>query len=316
MINKSSKIYIAGHNGLVGSAIKKELEQQNYTNLVVKSHDELDLTDSSSVQAFFKKEKPQYVIIAAAKVGGILANSKYPVEFMLENLKIQNNIIENAYKSKVKKLIFLGSSCIYPKNAPQPIKEDDLLSSKLEQTNEAYALAKICGVKLCEYCNKEYNTDFISVMPCNLYGENDTYDKENAHVIPMLIEKFHNAKTSQSPTVELWGDGTPLREFLISSELARGVILLLEQENNKHLGSIINIGSGEEITINDLAILIKDVIAYKGQITYNTTKPNGTMRKILDNSKINSLGWKNNISLEEGIKLAYNDFLKKKGYLK
>ena len=316
MINKSSKIYIAGHNGLVGSAIKKELEQQNYTNLVVKSHDELDLTDSSSVQAFFKKEKPQYVIIAAAKVGGILANSKYPVEFMLENLKIQNNIIENAYKSKVKKLIFLGSSCIYPKNAAQPLKEEYLLTSPLEQTNEAYALAKICGVKLCEYYNKEYQMDFISVMPCNLYGENDTYDKENAHVIPMLIEKFHNAKTSQSPTVELWGDGTPLREFLISSELARGVILLLEQENNKHLGSIINIGSGEEITINDLAILIKDVVAYKGQITYNTTKPNGTMRKILDNSKINSLGWKNNISLEEGIKLAYNDFLKKKGYTK
>lgn len=309
-MNKSSKIYIAGHNGLVGSAIKNELEKQDFCNLVFKTHDELDLTNSANVKTFFELEKPEYIILAAAKVGGILANSTYPVEFMLENIKIQTNIIENAYKYNVKKLIFLGSSCIYPKNSPQPIKEEYLLTSELEKTNEAYALAKICGIKLCEYYNKEYNTNFLSVMPCNLYGENDTYDKNNAHVIPMLIEKFHHAKTNNIEAVEIWGDGTPLREFLYASDLAEAIVLLLSQPKNE--ANIINIGSGEEISIHDLALTIKKVVGYQGKIIYNQNKPNGTMRKLLDNSKINALGWKRKIDLETGLILAYKDFLSQK----
>lgn len=314
-MDKTSKIYIAGHTGLVGSAVKKELEKEGFSNLILKKHEELDLTNTGQVQLFFEQEKPEYVILAAAKVGGILANSTYPVEFMLENLKIQNNIIENAYKYNVKKLIFLGSSCIYPKNAPQPLKEEYLLSSELEKTNEAYALAKICGVKLCQYYNREYNTNFISVMPCNIYGENDTYDTKNAHVIPMLIEKIHNAKVLNAKNVELWGDGTPLREFLSSSELAKAIVLLLN-DNLNNRGDIINIGSGEEISIQDLADLIKDVVEYDGKIVYDSSKPNGTMRKLLDNTKIISIGWKNQVQLKEGLKLAYNDFLNQKGLSK
>ncbi len=309
-MDKSSKVYIAGADGLVGSAIKNELQNSGYTNLLYKSHNELDLTNSNLVNNFFAEEKPECVIIAAAKVGGILANSKYPVEFMLENLKIQNNIIECSHNYNVKKLIFLGSSCIYPKCAQQPIKEEYLLTSELEQTNEAYALAKICGVKLCEYYSKEYGDNFISVMPCNLYGLNDTYDEENAHVIPMLIEKFHNAKINNSPKVEIWGDGTPLREFLCASQLAKAIVTLLESDI-KSLGHIINIGSGEEISINDLAMLIKEIVNYDGEIVFDKSKPNGTMRKLLDNTKINSIGWKNELRLVDGLKLAYEDFLKR-----
>lgn len=310
-MNKSSKIYVAGHSGLVGSAIVQELECAGFLNLIYKSHNELDLTNYNLVDKFFAKERPECVVIAAAKVGGILANSKYPVEFMLENLKIQNNLIECSHKYAVKKLIFLGSSCIYPKSAPQPIKEEYLLSSSLEKTNEAYALAKICGVKLCEYYNKEYGDDFISVMPCNLYGQNDTYDKENAHVIPMLIQKFHNAKINNIPSVEIWGDGTPLREFLCATDLAKAIVVLLTSKVNLQ-ESIINIGSGEEITIKDLAILIKEVVGYSGEIVFDSTKPNGTLRKLLDNSKINSLGWEKSINLKEGIMLAYVDFSNRK----
>ncbi len=309
-MDKINKIYIAGHTGLVGSAIVHELLSQGFLNLIYKTHDELDLTNYNLVDEFFAMEKPEYVIIAAAKVGGILANSKYPVEFMLENLKIQNNLIECAYKHNVKKLIFLGSSCIYPKNAPQPIKEEYLLSSKLEQTNEAYALAKICGVKLCQYYNQEYNTNFVSIMPCNLYGENDTYDNENAHVIPMLIQKFHNAKTNNLPFVEIWGDGTPLREFLCSKDLAKAIILLLKSETTSH-ESIINIGSSEEISIKDLALLIKEIVNYNGEIIFDKTKPNGTMQKLLDNTKINSTGWKKELALSDGLRLVYEDYLKR-----
>ena len=309
-MNKSSKIYIAGATGLVGSAIKNELQNSGYTNLLHKAHNELDLTNLNLVDNFFAEEKPDCVIIAAAKVGGILANSKYLVEFMLENLKIQNNIIECSHKYNVKKLIFLGSSCIYPKNSPQPIKEEYLLSSELEETNEAYALAKICGVKLCEYYKREYGDDFISVMPCNLYGLNDRYDEQNAHVIPMLIEKFYIAKINNLPKVEIWGDGTPLREFLCSSELAKAIVMLLECDF-KSLNSVINIGSGEEISIKDLALLIKDIVNYEGEIVFDKSKPNGTMRKLLDSTKINTLGWENKLKLVDGLKLAYDDFSKR-----
>lgn len=307
-MNKSDKIYVAGHNGLVGSAIIRELEKQGFLNLVYATHDELDLTQKDKVEVFFSKECPQYVILAAAKVGGILANSNYPVEFMSENLKIQLNIIESAYKYNVKKLVFLGSSCIYPKNTPHPIKEEYLLSSNLEPTNEAYALAKICGVKLCEYYNNQYNTEFLSVMPCNLYGKNDTYDNQNSHVIPMLIDKFHNAKVNKLPFVEIWGDGTPLREFLYVDDLAKAILFLLESDF-KNIGNIINIGSSEEISIKDLALMIKSIVKYDGNIVFDKSKPNGTMRKLLDNSKLNSLGWKSTTKLFDGLNIVYNDYL-------
>ena len=310
-MNKDSKIYIAGHTGLVGSAIKAELEKQGYSNLVFKTHNELDLTNTADVKNFFEQEKPQFVIIASAKVGGILANSTYPVEFMLENLKIQNNLIELSYQYNVEKLIFLGSSCIYPKDAPQPIKEEYLLTSELEKTNEAYALAKICGVKLCEYYNKEYNKDFISIMPCNLYGINDTYDDKNAHVIPMLIKKFHEAKIQNKLQVEIWGTGEPLREFLFAEDLAQAIVLLLTSDT-KQLETIINIGSSKEISINDLAVTLKQIIGYNGEITFDSTKPNGTMRKLLDNTKINKLGWQAKTELIIGLKKAYSDFISRK----
>lgn len=308
-MKKNDKIYIAGHRGLVGSAIKREFEEQGFTGILVKTHRELDLTDSAAVAEFFEKEKPQYVILAAAKVGGILGNNTYPVEFFTENMKIQLNVIENSFKNNVKKLLFLGSSCIYPKNASQPMKEEYLLSSKLEKTNEMYALAKISGLKLCSAYNREYGTDYISVMPCNLYGLNDNYDLKNAHVLPMLVRRFHEAKVNNQSEVVVWGTGMPKREFMYAGDLAKAVVFLLKNKSASEIGEFINIGTGEEITIFELAELIKDVVGFKGRIVFDTSKPDGTMRKLMDVSRINNLGWHAQTSLKDGIKLVYEDFL-------
>lgn len=311
-MDKNAKIFVAGHRGLVGSAIKKELEENGYKNLLTRTHKELDLTDSSSVKDFFKLEKPDYVILSAAKVGGIHGNNTYPVEFFTENMKIQLNVIENSFKNNVKKLLFLGSSCIYPKNAPQPMKEEYLLSSVLEKTNEMYALAKISGLKLCASYNREYGTDYISVMPCNLYGLNDNYDNENAHVLPMLIRRFHEAKEAGLKEVIVWGTGTPLREFMYAGDLAKAVVFLMENKSAKDIGEFINIGTGKEVTILELAQLIKKVVGYEGRLVFDKTKPDGTMRKLMDVSRINSLGWKAETELEEGIEIVYRDFLNSK----
>ena len=308
-MNKNLKIYIAGHRGLVGSAIKREFERKGYANLVYRTHSELDLTDTNAVKDFFKKEKPDWVIQAAAKVGGILGNNTYPVEFMLENLKIQNNIIENSYKNNVSKLLFLGSSCIYPRITPQPMKEEYLLSNYLEKTNEGYALAKICGIKLCNYYNKEYGTDYISVMPCNLYGVGDNYHPENAHVIPMLIRRFHEAKENNLKEVTVWGTGTPRREFLFADDLAEACVFLMEDKNAADIGEFINIGSGFDMSISEIAELIKDTVGFKGKLKYDTTKPDGTPLKLMDVSKINTLGWSAKTPLKDGLKIAYSDFL-------
>ena len=308
-MNKDSKIYIAGHRGLVGSAIKRELEQKGYTNLLCKTHSELDLTDSKSVEEFFENERPEYVILSAAKVGGIQGNNTYPVEFFTENMKIQLNVIGNSYKTGVKKLLFLGSSCIYPKNAPQPMKEEYLLSSTLEKTNEMYALAKISGLKLCASYNREYGTNYISVMPCNLYGLNDNYDTRNAHVLPMLVRRFHEAKEQNLPQVTVWGTGTPLREFMYAGDLASAVVYLLENKNADEIGEFINIGTGTEVTILELAQKIKKIVGYEGELVFDKTKPDGTMRKLMDVSRINALGWEAKTTLEEGIKIVYDDFL-------
>lgn len=309
-MNKDIKIYIAGHKGLVGSAIKREFERKGYTNLVYRTHSELDLTDSNAVAEFFEQEKPDWVVQAAAKVGGIYGNNTYPVEFMLENLKIQNNIIENSYKTGVKKLLFLGSSCIYPKNTPQPMKEEHLLSDYLEKTNEGYALAKICGIKLCSYYNREYGTNYMSVMPCNLYGIGDNYHPQNAHVIPMLIRRFHEAKEQGLGEVTVWGTGTPRREFLFADDLAEAVVFLMETKDAKDIGEFINIGSGKDMTIAEIAELIKETVGFDGALVYDKTKPDGTMLKLMDVSKINALGWKAKTSLKDGLKIAYKDYLR------
>ena len=311
-MNKDIKIYIAGHRGLVGSAIKREFEKKGYTNLVYRTHSELDLTDSNAVAEFFEQEKPVWVVQAAAKVGGIVGNNTYPVEFMLENLKIQNNIIENSYKTGVKKLLFLGSSCIYPKNTPQPMKEEYLLSDYLEKTNEGYALAKICGIKLCSYYNREYGTNYMSVMPCNLYGIGDNYHPQNAHVIPMLIRRFHEAKELGLKEVTVWGTGTPRREFLFADDLAEAVVFLMETKDAKDIGEFINIGSGKDMTIAEIAELIKETVGFDGALVYDKTKPDGTMLKLMDVSRINTLGWKSKTELKKGLKIAYEDFLKNK----
>lgn len=311
-MEKNSKIFVAGHRGLVGSAIKKELEEKGYKNLLTRTHKELDLTDTSAVKTFFEENKPEYVILSAAKVGGIQGNNTYPVEFFTENMKIQLNVIENSFKNNVKKLLFLGSSCIYPKNAPQPMKEEYLLSSELETTNEMYALAKISGLKLCASYNREYDTDYISVMPCNLYGLNDNYDKENAHVLPMLVRRFHEAKEDGLKEVVVWGTGTPLREFMYAGDLAKAVVYLMENKSAKEIGEFINIGTGKEVTILELAQLIKKVVGYEGRLVFDKTKPDGTMRKLMDVSRINSLGWKAETDLETGIKIVYQDFLNSK----
>ncbi|MEI0843411.1 GDP-L-fucose synthase [Brachyspira pilosicoli] len=304
------KIYIAGHRGLVGSAIDRMLTKKGYSNIIRKTHSELDLRNREDVFKFFEKEKPEWVFLSAAKVGGIYANNTYPVDFLLYNLQIQNNIIEASYAYGVEKLMFLGSSCIYPKECPQPIKEEYLLSGYLESTNRPYALAKITGIELCESYNRQYNTNYIAVMPCNLYGINDNYHAENAHVIPMLIRRFHEAKINNLKETVIWGSGTPLREFMCSDDLAEACIYLMENKDAKDIGKFINIGSGKEVTIKELAELIKKVVGFTGEIKLDSSKPDGTMRKLLDVSKINALGWKYKTELEDGLKIAYEDFLK------
>lgn len=303
MMDKNAKIYVAGHNGLVGSAILRELQKNGYFNLLTKTRKELDLTRQDLVESFFDKENPEYVFLAAAKVGGILANDNYPADFIRENLTIETNIINSAYKNKVKKLLFLGSSCIYPKDSPQPIKEEYLLTGELEQTNKAYAIAKIAGIIMCQSYNKQYGTNFISAMPTNLYGEGDNFDLENSHVLPAMIRKFDDAKKNNLKEVILWGTGTPKREFLYVDDLAEACLFLM---NNYNSSEIINIGTGEDLSILELANLIKDVVGYKGNIVWDSSKPDGTPRKLLDVSKIHSLSWKHSISLKDGIKKTYS----------
>ena len=308
MSNLNKKIYIAGHRGLVGSAFLKACEKQGHKNIVTKSHSELDLTDSSQTKDFFEKNKPDWVFLAAAKVGGIHGNSTYPTEFLLDNLKIQNNVLECALEYKVDKLLFLGSSCIYPKDCPQPIKEDYLLSNKLEPTNEAYAIAKIAGIKLCHAMNQQYGTDFLSVMPSNLYGPNDNYHPENGHALPMLLRRIHEAKEAGADIVTVWGTGKPMREFLYSEDLANACLFLLEKCSAKDIGELINIGTGLDCTIEELAETIKEVVGFNGSLNFDTSKPDGTMRKVVDTTKINNLGWKSEVSLREGLKKTYKDF--------
>ena len=305
------KIFVAGHRGLVGGAILRELKNKGYKNFALKTHSELDLEDTKAVEDFFAQEKPDWVFLAAAKVGGIYANNTYPVDFLLKNLKIQNNIFESSFKHKVKKFMFLGSSCIYPKNAPQPIKEEYLLSSKLEPTNEPYALAKICGIKLANAYNRQFGTNYISVMPCNLYGIGDNYHSENAHVVPMLIRRFHEAKMHGDKTVTAWGTGTPLREFLFSDDLARACVYLMENKNANEIGEFINIGSGKEKTIKEIVELVKKTVEFEGEVVWDKTKPDGTPRKLMDVSRINALGWSAQVELEDGLKIAYQDFLER-----
>ncbi len=304
-MNRKSKIYIAGHQGLVGSALVKKLEQKGYNNLILKTRKELDLLDSAAVKKFFETEKPDYVFLAAAKVGGILANDAYPADFIRENLTIQNNIIHNAYLTKVKKLLFLGSSCIYPKNCPQPIKEEYLLSGKLEDTNKAYSIAKIAGIIECQSYNKQYGTNFISVMPTNLYGPNDNFDLKTSHVLPALIRKFHEAKINNKKEVEVWGTGAAKREFLYVDDLADACLFLI---NNYNKSEIINIGAGEDISIKELAETIKKITEFKGKIIWDKSKPDGTPRKLLDVNRLRDLGWKHKINLKEGIEKVYKTY--------
>ncbi|KKR21162.1 MAG: NAD-dependent epimerase/dehydratase [Parcubacteria group bacterium GW2011_GWE2_39_37] len=306
-MNKNSKIYIAGHKGLVGSALVRELTKQGYDNLILKTRRELDLLDGVAVANFFQTEKPEYVFLAAAKVGGILANNDFPADFIYQNLQIQNNIIHNAYLNNVTKLLFLGSSCIYPKNCPQPIKEEYLLSGQLEPTNEPYAIAKITGIKMCQSYNRQYGTNFISVMPTNLYGPNDNFDLNSSHVLPALIRRFHEAKINNAKEVVVWGTGAPKREFLHVDDLATACIFLMENYNDSE---IINIGTGEDVSIKELAETIKKISDFKGELVWDTSKPDGTPRKLLDVSKINNLGWKHKIELEKGIRLTYDWYLK------
>lgn len=306
VMEKNAKIYVAGHRGMVGSAIVRALKNQGYTNIITRTSKELDLRRQIDVEEFFVKEKPDYVFLAAAKVGGILANNEAPADFMYDNMILEMNVIHEAYKNNVKKLMFLGSSCIYPRMAPQPMKEDCLLTSELEKTNEAYALAKISGLKYCEYLNRQYNTDFISVMPTNLYGPNDNYHPEHSHVLPALIRRFHEAKENNLNEVVIWGTGTPLREFLYVDDLANACVYLM----NTYSGNeTVNLGTGKELSIKELAELVKKVVGFKGNITFDTTKPDGTPRKLLDVSKLEKLGWTYKTELEDGIKLAYEDFL-------
>jgi len=303
------KVFVAGHKGLVGSALVRRLLGGGYRNIITAGRQELDLLDPAAVSEFFRAKQPEIVYLAAAKVGGIYANNTYPADFILDNLKIQDNVIESAWRHGVKKLLFLGSSCIYPKLAPQPLKEECLLTSPLEPTNEPYAIAKIVGIKLCSAMNRQYGTDFISVMPANLYGLNDNYHPENAHVIPMLLRRFHEAKAAHLPSVTIWGSGKPLREFLYVDDMAEACVFLMENFKASDIGELINIGSGEECTVRALAELIRDVIGFKGDILLDPTKPDGTLRKLLDVSHIHKLGWIHATSLREGLKKAYDDFL-------
>ena len=309
-MNKDSKIYVAGHRGMVGSAIMRELRKQGYTNIITRSHAELDLTRQEAVESFFAAERPEYVFLAAAKVGGIVANQSAPADFIYDNMMLEMNVINAAWKNGCKKLEFLGSSCIYPRMAPQPMTEGCLLSGALEKTNEAYALAKISGLKYCGFLNRQYGTDFISVMPTNLYGPNDNYHPEHSHVMPALIRRFHEAKVSGAPSVTCWGDGSPLREFLYVDDLAELCVFLM---NNYSGNETVNAGTGKEISIKDLTALVAKVVGYEGRIEWDTTRPNGTPRKLLDVSKAAALGWTYHTELEDGIRLAYQDYLNGKG---
>ena len=307
-MDSSAKIYVAGHRGMVGSALVRRLLAERYENIVVRTSRELDLRNQQAVSEFFETERPDYVFLAAAKVGGIMANNVYRADFLYDNLQIQNNVIHNAYLTDVKKLMFLGSSCIYPKMAPQPLKEDYLLTGPLEYTNEPYAIAKITGIKMCENYRKQYGCHFISAMPTNLYGPNDNYDLNNSHVLPAMIRKFHEAKTDGKPFVELWGTGSPLREFLHADDLADACVFLMKTYDGEQF---VNIGVGEDISIKNLAELIKETVGYEGELHWNTDKPDGTPRKLMDVSRLHNMGWKHKYDLEEGIKITYQDFLSK-----
>lgn len=319
-INKNTKIYVAGHRGMVGSAIVRQLQAKGFNNLVMRAHAELDLTNQEAVADFFQEEKPEQVYLAAAKVGGIYANNTYPAEFIYQNLMMQANVIHQAFKVGVKKLLFLGSSCIYPKMAPQPMAEDALLTGKLEATNEPYAIAKIAGIKLCESYNRQYGkshgVDYRSVMPTNLYGPGDNYHPENSHVIPALIRRFHEAKESNAPKVVIWGTGTPMREFLYVDDMAAASVFVMELDQQTYdlhtqpMQSHINVGYGHDVTIKELAITVGQVIGYKGQITFDTAKPDGTPRKLMNSDRIRAMGWRPQVSLTEGLAVAYQDFLR------
>ena len=307
-MNLDAKIYVAGHRGLVGSAIVRNLEAKGYKNIICRTHKELDLTNQEAVRTFFEEEKPEYVFLAAAKVGGIHANNTYPADFIYDNLMIQNNVIKAAHDFKVKKLLFLGSTCIYPKMAPQPIKEEYLLTGSLEETNEAYAVAKIAGLEMCKFFKRQYGDNFISCMPTNLYGPNDNFDLKNSHVLPALIRKFHEAKVNNSEVVEVWGTGTPLREFLYVDDMADACVFLMENyDGEQH----VNIGTGEEVSIRELAETVKKVVGFDGELVFNTDMPDGTPRKLTTVDKLHGLGWKHKVSLNEGIKRAYNWFINK-----
>lgn len=301
---KDSKIYIAGHNGMVGSAIFRLLKSEGYSNILIKTSSDLDLRNQDQVKKFFEREKPEYVFLAAAKVGGILANSTYKAEFLYDNMMIQNNVIHHSYKNNIKKLLFLGSSCIYPKHAPQPLKEEYLLTDSLESTNEPYAIAKISGIKMCEFYRDQYGCNFISAMPTNLYGPNDNYDLKSSHLVPALLRKFFHAKQNLSESVEIWGDGTPFREFLHVDDCASACIFLMKNYNDKQF---LNVGTGVEHSIKQVADLIKDKIGFKGGLEFNTNYPNGTPRKLMDVSRINQLGWRHKISFEEGVENVLNN---------
>ena len=307
-MNLNSKIYVAGHRGMVGSAIVANLKSKGFNNIIERTSSELNLINQQAVADFFEKEKPEYVFLAAAKVGGIIANNTYRADFIYENLMIQNNIIHQSYLNGIKKLMFLGSSCIYPKLAPQPLKEESLLTGLLEETNEPYAIAKIAGIKMCDAYRDQYNCNFISVMPTNLYGFNDNYDLQNSHVLPALLRKFHEAKINNDSEVSVWGTGAPLREFLHATDMADACVFLMLNYNEK---GFVNIGSGTEISIKDLAYLVKNIVGFEGEIVFDTTKPDGTPRKLMDVSKLSKMGWKYSIALEDGINKVYqNKFLK------
>lgn len=304
-LEKHSRIYVAGHRGLVGSAIWRELQRQGFTNLTARTHAELELLDTQAVRKFYADTKPEFVFVAAARVGGILANNNHPAQFLYENLQVQNNLIHGAYEAGVTKLLFLGSSCIYPKLAPQPLKEEYLLSGPLEPTNEWYAIAKIAGVKMCQAYRRQYGRHFISAMPTNMYGPNDNYDLEDSHVLPALIRKFHEAKISGAPSVTCWGSGAPRREFLHADDLGRACVFLMQNYDEEQF---INVGSGSDVTIRELAETIRRIIGFSGEIVWDTSKPDGTPRKLMDSSRLLALGWKPEVDFEKGIALAYEDF--------
>jgi GDP-L-fucose synthase len=309
-IARDARIYVAGHRGLVGSAIWRELQQRGFTSLIGRTHAELDLLDAAAVRTFYAQEKPQYVIDAAAKVGGILANEQHPAEFLFQNLQIQNNLIHGAYQAGVRKLLFLGSSCIYPRLAPQPMKEEALLTGPLEPTNQWYAVAKIAGIKLCQAYRRQYSCDFISAMPTNIYGPNDNYDLQASHVLPALIRKFHEAKVANAPTVTCWGTGSPLRDFLYADDLARACVFLLESYSEDQF---INVGAGQEVSVRALTETVKRVVGFAGDIVWDATKPDGMPRKLMDSSRLLALGWRPQVNLATGVRLAYQDFLKRFG---